>query len=326
MRAIVYERFGGPEVLHLEEVEKPVPGDGEVLVRVRAASVNSWDWDLLRGVPSILRLGKPPHRTLGADIAGTVEQLGSHATGCQPGDEVFGDLSGCGWGGFAEYVCAPESVFAVKPARLSFEKAAAVPQAGVIALQALRDFGRLQPGQDVLINGAGGGVGLFAIQLARIFGAEVTGVDRADKLDTMRSLGAEHVVDFTREDFTRTGRRYDLIIDVAGGRTMLAYRRAMNTGGTLVLVGGAMWRLLVSIAVGAWLTLIRGIRVKILVHRPNRKDLQFLSGLIDAGKIDARVDRCFTLQDVPQAFRFFGEGHVRGKVVVTVADDGEAAP
>ena len=220
MKAIVCTKYGSPDVLQLKEVAKPIPEDNEVLVEVHAASVNDWDWGLLRGKPFLNRLLfgllKPKIKILGSDIAGRVEAVGRNVKQFQPGDEVFGDISGCGWGGFAEYVCARENALALKPASMTFEEAAAVPQAAVLALQGLRDKGQIQPGQKVLINGAGGGVGTFAVQIAKSFGAEVTGVDSTRKLDMVRSIGADHVIDYTQEDFTQSGQRYDLILDVDG--------------------------------------------------------------------------------------------------------------
>jgi len=243
VKAIVYTKYGPPDVLELKEVEKPTPKDNEVLIKVHAASVNSWDWDLLRGTPFLNRLGgllKPKYKILGADIAGRVEAVGRNVKRFQPGDEVFGDLSECGWGGFAEYVCARENALALKPASMTFEEVAAVPQAAVMALQGLRDKGQIQPGQKVLINGAGGGVGTFAVQIAKSFGAEVTGVDSTRKLDMMRSIGADQVIDYTREDFTKSGQRYDLILDVVAYRSIFDYKRALSPKGIYVFVGGSM--------------------------------------------------------------------------------------
>jgi NADPH:quinone reductase-like Zn-dependent oxidoreductase len=248
MKAVVYTQYGQPDVLEFKDVAQPAPKDGEVLIRVYASSVNSWDWDRLRGTPLLTRLDggllKPRHTILGADVAGRIESTGSSVTHFLPGDEVFGDLSGCGWGGFAEYDCARESMLAVKPADLTFEEAAAVPQAAVLALQGLRKGGRIRRGRRVLINGAGGGVGTFAVQIAKALGAEVTGVDSTAKLEMLRSLGADHVIDYTREDFTRNGKRYDLILDVVAVRSIVNYRRALRRNGTYVMVGGSTTTLL----------------------------------------------------------------------------------
>jgi NADPH:quinone reductase-like Zn-dependent oxidoreductase len=243
MKAVVYTIYGPPEVLQLKQVEKPTPGDDEVLIKVHAASVNSWDWDLLRGVPFVNRilagLLKPTKiRILGCDIAGRIEAVGKSVKLLRPGDEVFGDLSGCGWGGFAEYVCARDNAVVLKPANMTFEQAAAIPQAGLLALQGLRDKGQVQAGQKVLINGAGGGVGTFALQIAKSFGAEVTCVDSANKLDMLRSSGAGHVIDYKKEDFTWNGQHYDLILDVMGYHSIFDYKRALSPRGKYVMVGG----------------------------------------------------------------------------------------
>src|SRR5215210_869114 len=242
MKAIVYTRYGPPEVLQLKEVAKPTPKDDEVLIKVQAVSVNRSDWEGLRGKPLYARLGgllKPRQQRLGSDIAGRVEMVGRNVRRIQPGDEVFGDILPR-VGGFAEYVCARESALPLKPASMTFEEVAAIPQAAVIALQGIRDKGQVQPGQKVLINGAGGGAGTFAVQLAKLHGAEVTGVDNTSKLDFMRSLGADHVVDYSREDFTKNGKQYDLILDVVAYRSALAYKRALRPNGTYFCVGGSV--------------------------------------------------------------------------------------
>src|ERR687893_1331054 len=246
MKAMVYTQYGPPEALQLEDVAKPTPKDDEVLIKVRAVSVNRSDWEGLRGKPLYARIGgllRPRRQILGSDIAGRVEMAGRNIRRFQPGDEVFGDILPR-LGGFAEYVCARESALALKPASMTFEQAAAIPQAAVIALQGIRDNGQVQPGQKVLINGAGGGAGTFAVQLAKLYGAEVTGVDNTGKLEFMRTLGADHVIDYTREDFTRTGKQYDLILDVVAHRSVLAYKRALKSTGTYFFVGGSvatMW-------------------------------------------------------------------------------------
>jgi NADPH:quinone reductase-like Zn-dependent oxidoreductase len=234
MKAIVYEKYGPPDVLQLKEVKKPTPKDDEVLVKVRAASVNSWDWDLLRGTPFLNRIPgllKPQFKILGADIAGRVEAVGRDVKQLQPGDEVFGDISRCGWGGFAEYVCAREDVLALKPAGMTFEEAAAVPQAAIVALQGLRNKGQIQPGQKVLINGASGGIGTFAVQIAKSSGAEVTGVCSTRNLDMVRSIGADHVIDYTQEDFTQSGETYDVIFDIVGKGSFSGCIRSLKQNG-----------------------------------------------------------------------------------------------
>jgi NADPH:quinone reductase-like Zn-dependent oxidoreductase len=245
MKAIVYTEYGPPDVLQLKEVEKPTPKDNEVLIKVHAASVNYSDWAFVRGEPFMVRLMgsgllKPKNTILGADIAGRVEAVGRSVKQFQPGDEVFGDLSECGWGGFAEYVSVPENALTLKPANMTFEEAAAVPQAALVALQGLRDKGQIQPGQKVLINGASGGIGTFAVQIAKSFGAEVTGVCSTRNLDMVRSIGADHVIDYTQEDFTQNGQRYDLILAAGGYRSIFDYKRALSPKGIYVSTGGSM--------------------------------------------------------------------------------------
>ncbi|WP_437294442.1 NAD(P)-dependent alcohol dehydrogenase [Sorangium sp. So ce426] len=320
MKAIVYDRYGSPDVLRLEEIPKPELGDDDVLVRVHAASVNSWDWDLVTGTPVLFRfwgLLRPRHQVPGADIAGRVEAVGKNVTRLRPGDEVFGDLCQCGWGGFAEYARARESALAPKPAGMTFEQAAALPQAGAMALQGLRDEGGLRPAQKVLINGAGGGVGTFAIQIATSLGAEVTGVDRTEKLETMRSAGAAEVIDYTREDFTAGGKTYDLILDAAAHRSMFDYARALNRGGTYVMLGGSIGRIFQLLLVGPWISRSEQKKMRLLAAKANH-DLAALGELFQAGKLSPVIDRCFRLDEVPDAFRYFGEGRARGKIVITV--------
>ncbi len=322
MKAIVYTKYGPPDVLQLKEVEKPTPKDNEVLVKVHAASVNSWDWDLLRGKPFVNRLIfgllKPRIKILGVDIAGRVEAVGRNFKQFQPGDEVFGDISRCGWGGFAEYVCASENVLALKPASMTFEEAAAIPQAAVIALQGLRDKGQIQPGQKVLINGAGGGAGTFAVQIAKSFGAEVTGVDSTRKLDMMRSIGADQVIDYTQEDFTKNGQRYDLILDVAAYRSIFDCKRALSPKGIYVVAGGSMTRIFQVMFLGPWISMRESKKMGLLMHKPNKIDLAFMKELFEAGKVVPVIDRRYTLSEVPEALRYFGEGHAQGKLVITL--------
>jgi NADPH:quinone reductase-like Zn-dependent oxidoreductase len=320
MKAIVYQKYGSPDVLELTEVAKPTAGDNEVLIKVHAASVNSWDWDLLRGKPFIVRLWgllKPKYKIPGADIAGRVEAVGRSAKQFQPGDEVFGDLCVCGWGGFAEYVCAPENALALKPASMTFEEAAAIPQAAVMALQGLCDKGQIQPGQRVLINGAGGAVGTFAVQIAKSFGAEVTGVDSTRKLDMVRSIGADQVIDYTREDFTKNGQLYDLILDVAAYHSIFDYKRALSPKGIYVVVGGSLARIFQAMFLGPLISMTGSKKMGILAVKPN-KDLDLMKKLFETGKVVPVIDRRYTLSEVPEALRYFGEGHVRGKVVITV--------
>lgn len=323
MKAIVYHEYGSPDVLNLEEVQKPIPRDNEVLIKVHAASVNDWDWGLLRGTPFLNRLLfgllRPRIKILGVDIAGRVEAASRNVKRFHQGDEVFGDISGCGWGGFAEYVCVPESALELKPANLTFEEAAAVPQAALLALQGLRK-GQIQPGQRVLINGAGGGAGTFAVQIAKSFGAEVTGVDSTRKLDMVRSIGADHVIDYTKEDFTQSGQHYDLILDVAAHHSIFDYKRALTPRGIYVMVGGSIARIFQVMCLGPWISMTGSKKMGILAHKPN-KGLDSMKELLEAGKVVPVIDRCYPLSEVPEALRFFGEGHHRGKVVVTVQDE-----
>jgi len=324
MKAIVYTKYGPPDVLQLKEVEKPTPKDNEVLVKVHAASVNDWDWGLLRGKPFVNRLVvsgllKPKIKTIGCDIAGRVEAVGRNVKQFQPGDEVFGDMSGCGFGGFAEYVCAGENALALKPASMTFEEAAAVPQAAILALQGLRGKRQIQPGQKVLINGAGGGAGTFAVQIAKSFGAEVTGVDSTRKLDIMRSVGADHVIDYTKEDFTKSGQRYDLILDMAAYHSIFDYKRALSPKGIYVMVGGSMALMFRVVFLGPLISMTTSKKMGILAHKPN-KDLAFMKELFEAGKVVPVIDRRYPLSEVPEALRYFGEGHARGKLVITLEE------
>ncbi|MFC4099023.1 NAD(P)-dependent alcohol dehydrogenase [Paenibacillus xanthanilyticus] len=322
MSALVYDRYGTPDVLRIEKVPIPTPKAQEVLVAIRAASINSWDWDLLRGQPFITRLEgwrTPRYRTLGADIAGRVVAVGASVTRFRPGDEVFGDLSGCGWGGFAEFVCASEAALTPKPAGIGFEQAAAVPQAGVLALQGLRDAGGLKPGGRVLFNGAGGGVGTLGIQYAKLHGAEVTGVDKAGKLESLRALGADHVIDCEKENFTANGRQYDLILDVVGNRPIRAIKRALRPGGTYVMVGGPMPRILHAALAGPLTSRLEKRNVKVLVHKPNHPDQSVWASLMEDGRVTPVIDRQFALRDAAEALRYFGEGRAIGKVIVSMA-------
>ena len=323
MKAIVYHRYGSPDVLQLSEVAKPIQRDDEVLIKVHASSINSWDWDLLRGAPFVVRLGgflKPKYKILGADIAGRVEAVGKNVKMFKPGDDVFGDLSGCGWGGFAEYVCAHENALASKPASITFAAAAAAPQAALMALQGLRDVGRIARGQKVLINGAGGGVGTFAVQLAKSFGTEVTGVDSTDKLEMLPSIGADHVIDYTQEDFTENGQRYNLILDVVGHRSIFDYKRALSSNGIYVMVGGSMSRILQLIFLKPWIAITSRKKMHLLVAEPN-KNLDFMKALLGSGKVAAVIDKFYKLIQVPDALRYFGEGQVKGKVVIIMVPD-----
>jgi NADPH:quinone reductase-like Zn-dependent oxidoreductase len=320
VKAFVYTKYGSPDVLEFKEVIKPTPKYNEVLIKIKAVSVNLSDWECLRGKPLYARLSglrKPKKVILGSDIAGIVEAVGSSVTQFQPGDEVFGDNLGS-MGGFAEYACAPEKVLALKPTGLTFEEAASFPQASVIALQGIRDKGQVQPGQKVLINGAGGGSGTFAVQLAKMFGAEVTGVDNSRKLDMLLELGADHVIDYTQEDFTKTGQSYDFILDLVAYRSVFAYNRALNSMGNYFMVGGSMATIFQVLILGSRVGKRAGKKISMLVVRPNIKDLLFMTGLFEAQKIKVVIDRSFSLEEVPEALRYLGEGQAKGKIVINV--------
>ena len=321
MKAIVYHDYGSPDVLRYEDIEKPSPGDDEVLIRIRAAAANPLDYHLMGGaylIRLMTGLLKPKPTCPGADLAGEVEAVGRKVTRFRPGDQVFGGVRRT----FAEYVCAPESRLAVKPANLTFEQAAAIPVAGLTALQGLRDKGRIQPGQKVLVNGAAGGVGTFAVQIAKSFGAEVTGVCGTRSVDLVRSIGADHVIDDTRDDFARSAQRYDLLLDCVGNRPLSACRRVMYPKGTFVAVGvrpGGRWvgplPHLLKLLVSSWFV---SQKVVFFVASIRTDDLIVLKELIEAKKVTPVIDRSYTLSEVPEAIRYLKEGHARGKVVITV--------
>lgn len=319
MKALVYSKYGPPEVLELKEIERPVPKDDEVLIKVHAVSLNDWDMGLLEGdfVNRILNgIRKPKLQILGSDIAGEIEAIGKDVTKFQIGDHVYGDLSGR-WGGFAEYVCAGESALAIKPASMSFEQAAAIPQAGMLAVQGLLDKGELQSGQKLLINGAGGGVGTFAVQIAKLYGSEVTGVDRKEKLEMLLSMGFDHVIDYQKEDFTRNGKQYDLILDVKTNRSLSHYMRALRPYGKYVTVGGSFSRLLPFLILGRVMSMLGNKKI-ILVALKTNKDLLYMNELFEAGKIKPVIDGPYTLEDTPRLFKLFNEGFHKGKVVISV--------
>jgi len=320
MKAIVYTEYGPPEGLRLTEVEKPTPKENEALIKIQAVSVNRSDWEGLVGTPLYARIGglfKPGNGILGSDIAGRVESVGRNVQQFQPGDEVFGLMPGYN-GGFAEYACAPETALARKPAGMSFEEASTIPQAGVIALQAIRNQGRVHAGQKVLINGAGGGAGSFAVQLAKLDGAEVTAVDHADKLDWLRSLGADHVIDYTKQDFTRTGKQYDLILDVIAERSVFAYQRALLPNGNAFMVGGSVATMFQMLLLGLFIKRSTGKSIRLLVVPPSVTDMMDVTELIQAGKVVPVIDRRYPLEQVSEALRYVGEGRVRGKAVITL--------
>jgi NADPH:quinone reductase-like Zn-dependent oxidoreductase len=333
MKAIVYHDYGGPDVLRLEDIEKPVPNDNQVLIRIRAASVNPLDWHYMEGSPYLARLLgfgllAPKVSRLGVDYAGTIEAVGKNVTRFKPGDEVFGGKTGA----FAEYVtAAANGAIALKPANVTFEQAASAPIAGVTALQAIRDVGKVQPGQTVLINGASGGVGTFAVQIARSFGAHVTGVSSTKNLELVKSIGAEQVIDYTKEDFTNTGRRYDVLIDNVGNRSLLDCRRVLNSNGKYILIGGG------GPNVGPWFgVLARPLRAFVLsklvgqqmgsmLSELTKEDLTILGDLMQAGKVTPVIDRRYRLEEVPAALEYLEKGHARGKVVITLEPRGAPA-
>jgi NADPH:quinone reductase-like Zn-dependent oxidoreductase len=323
MKAAVYTRYGPPEVIRIADVEKPVPKDNEALIKVRAASVNPLDWHFMRGTPYLIRLmaglRKPKDTRLGVDVAGQVEAVGRNVTQFEPGDAVFGACRGA----FAEYMCASESALVSKPDNVTFEQAASAPIAALTALQGLRDKGHIQPGQKVLINGAAGGVGTFAVQIAKSFGAEVTGVCSTRNVEMVRSIGAARVIDYTREDFTKMGQRYDLLFECVGNCSLSACRRVLNPKGIYVPVGGTSDRWMIGPLARAFATLVLSWfvsqeLVKFFLARPNKEDLTVVGEFMATGKVTPVIDRRYTLSDVPEAIRYLEEGHARGKVVITL--------
>jgi NADPH:quinone reductase-like Zn-dependent oxidoreductase len=320
MKAIVRETYGPPDVLVLEEVPLPTLRDGDVLVRVHAASANAGDWHLLRGTPLPFRLvaglRRPKFKIIGTDVAGHVEAVGRNVTQFRPGDEVFGELSRCGFGAYAEFAAAPETALALKPANLSFEEAATIPTAGCTALQGLRK-GRIQRGQRVLINGASGGVGTFAVQIAKTFGTEVTAVCSTRNVDMMRSIGADHVLDYSKDDFAALGQRYDLILAANGNRSIWDYKRALSAHGSYVMSGGSNRQLAEALLFGPLLSMGRQKFGNLLV-KPNQADLMVLKELCETGKVRPVIDRRFQLSEVPAAVRYVEDGHARGKVAITL--------
>jgi NADPH:quinone reductase-like Zn-dependent oxidoreductase len=324
MKAIVYTQYGSPDVLQLREVAKPEPKDDQVLVKVHAASANALDYRRFEKLSSTgrfmeERLVKSIGKVLGADIAGVVEAVGVSVKQFQPGDEVFGVSAGSS-GGFAEYVCADENHLALKPANVSFEAAAAVPVAAMTALQGLRDMGQIQPGQKVLINGASGGVGTFAVQIAKAFGAEVTAVCSSRNMDMARSIGADHAIDYAQEDFTQNGQQYDLIFAINGNHPLSSYRRALNPQGTYVCAGGALSQIFQSILLGSLMSKKNGKKMGFMgIAKSNQKDLTCLGELLEAGKVAPVIEKCYPLRDVTTAMRYLAEGHARGKVIVHIS-------
>jgi len=326
MQAIIYEEYGSPDVLQLKVVEKPVPKENEVLVKVHAASVNALDWHAMRGEPLLQRLDsgllRPKDRILGADVAGRVEEVGNNVKQINPGDEIYGDLYWCGLGAFAEYVTIPEHAIALKPVNMTFEQAAAVPQAAFTALHALRDQGQVKQGQKVLINGATGGVGTFAVQIAKSFGAEVTGVCSPRNLEMVRSIGADHVIDYTVMDFTQNGQYYDLIIDIAANHSLTNLMRALNPNGICVVVGFSSVQQMLGVRLfGPWISKTGSKKIGMLMPEKDESDLVIIKELLEAGKIVPVIDRSYQFSEVPEAIRYLENGHARGKVVITVVQN-----
>lgn len=324
MKAMVYTQYGSPsDVLRLTEVERPAPNDDEVLIKVQASSVNSAELHLIKADPFLVRMStgflRPVKTIPGADVAGQVEAVGKNVKQFKPGDEVFGDLSACGWGAFAEYVCANENALLLKPANTTFEQAAAVPLAGVTALQGLRNKGQIRAGQKVLVNGASGGVGSFAVQIARSFGAEVTGVCSTKKAAMVRSIGADHVIDYTQEDVTESGQHYDLILDAAAFRPFSVYKRILSPRGIYVFAGGSSSGLFRTMLLGSMMSKSDGQSFVTLMAGPNLKDLGFLKELLEAGKVSAAIDKRYPLGEAAAALQYVEGRQVQGKVVITVA-------
>jgi NADPH:quinone reductase-like Zn-dependent oxidoreductase len=323
MKAIVYTKYGSPDVLHLQEVDKLTPKENEVLIKVIASSVNEWDNGLLIGEGWLTRLlgglFKPKNKILGADVAGIIEAVGNNIKNFKPGDEVFGDIAGAGFGAFAEYVCAPEKMLTKKSPKMSFEQAAALPQAGLLAMQGLRYKKPLQAGQHLLINGAGGGVGPIALQYARSIGAKVTCVDKEEKFDMLRSYGADELIDYRKTDYTKTGIQYDYILDVTARRLVSDYKRALKTGGVFAMVGGSMgWLIFQMMLIQPLLSNFRKKKLGIMGYRVNKEGLDELSRLFEQGKISPAIDRCFPLAETAEAFRYYEQGIFTGKIIISI--------
>ena len=322
MKAIVTTKYGSPEVLQLAEVEKPTPKDNEVLIKIHAAAITAGDVIVLKGEPFVTRFAtgllEPKNTIPGKEMAGQIVAVGPNVTQFQPGDEVFGDLSVASWGAFAEYVAVPESAIALKPTNLTFEEAAAVPESAVVALQGLRDKGKIQPGQKVLINGASGGVGLYAVQIAKALGAEVTAVCSTRNIELVCLLGADHVIDYTQEDFTQNGQQYDLILAANGYHPISDYKRALSPEGIYVATGGTMTQSLQATMIGPFISMTGRQKMGGMLVKPNKNDLVFIKDLIEAGKVKPVIDRCYPLSEAADAYHYMGKGRAQGKVVITV--------
>ena len=322
MKIIEFSKYGTPDNLCIKEVDIPVPKPDEVLVKIVASSINSWDWELLRGTPFVNRLFfgllKPKRlKTLGIDVAGRIEKVGSKVVQFHLGDEVYGDLSACGWGGFAEYVAVPAKVLSHKPANITFEQAAAIPQAGLLALQGLVDSGHIHDGQKVLINGASGGSGSLAVAIAKNYDVEITAVCSKQKMDFVRSLGVDHVIDYQHEDFTRKNQQYDLILDAQGHHSILDYRRALRPNGIYVIHGGRTSTVNQIMFLGPVFSMFGKRKYTILLHKAN-KGLDVMSDLLRTGNVVPVIDQCFPLEQVPEAMRYYGQGKTKGKIVIKI--------
>jgi len=322
MKAIILEEYGLPNILEIGEIPKPVPNDDEVLVKIHSASINDSDWGLVRGKPFVIRLffglKKPKIAIPGIDISGKVEAVGDNVSSFNIGDEIYCDLSGCGFGGFAEYVCVPEKVLSKKPVNISHNDASALPHAGILALQGLVQKGKVKSGQSILINGAGGGVGTLGIQILESYKPKkVTGVDSAEKLDLMKSLGFDSVIDYKKVDFTDTGKKYDLILDTKSNRSVFKYARALKKNGTYITVGGSMFRLFEIALIGSLISLFTSKKLSVLIHEPN-KGLDQISKLIEKGQLRPVIDGPYGFDKIPELIQYFGEGKHLGKIVVEI--------
>jgi NADPH:quinone reductase-like Zn-dependent oxidoreductase len=322
MKAIVNTQYGSPDVMQFKEVAKPAPKDNEVLIKVHAVAINAADWHLLRADPFPVRFAygllNPNIQILGADVAGKVEAIGKNVTQLKVGDDVFGDLSNCGFGGLAEYVCAPENTLVLKPVNLSFEEAAAVPMAAVTALRGLRNKGQVQAGQKVLINGASGGVGTFAVQIAKALGAEVTAVCSTGNMELVRSLGADYVIDYKVEDFTRNGKQYDLILAVNGYHSIFDYKRSLTPTGMYVMTGGKESQMFEAMLLGPIISMTGKQKMGSILAKPDTEDLTFMKELIESGRVKPVIDKHYPLAKTADAIRYLEEGHARGKIVITL--------
>lgn len=323
MKAIICAKYGLPDVFELKEVEKPVPNENEILIKIHTASINAYDWRLMKAEPFMVRfMGggvlKPKKQIPGVDISGRIEAAGRNIKQFKPGDDVFGSLTRCPSGGFAEYACAPENAFVLKPAGMTFEQAASIPMAALTALQGLRDYGEIKQGQKVLINGASGGVGTFAVQIAKSFGAEVTAVTSTGKIDMVRSLGADYAIDYTKEDFTKGEKLYDLVFAANGFHPVSDYIRVLNPDGIYVVAGGTMAQMFQAMLLGPMLTRKGNKKVVSYTEHPNQKDMLLIAKLFEEGKVIPVIDRCYPLNQVPTAMQYVYDGHAKGKVVINI--------